>query len=53
MLASISVFTGLIILIASISVNVLQGTQIALIGVGFMLIGIFLELRNIRLTQAD
>lgn len=46
MLASIAAFIGLLILIASIFLNAFSGTQVALLGVGFILIGIFLELRN-------
>ena len=46
MLAGISVLIGMVILIGSIFSNVLAGTQIALLGIGFILIGIYLELRN-------
>lgn len=46
MLAAISVVLGMVILIGSMFVNAIQGIQIALIGVGFILIGLYLELRN-------
>lgn len=43
-MASVAVVLGLIIVIGSLFANVLQGTQIALIGIGFILIGIFLAI---------
>ena len=45
-MSSISVLIGLLIVIGSILANAIMGTQIALIGVGFILIGIFIETRK-------
>jgi len=47
MLASIAVLIGIVILFASIFANALMGTQIALLGIGFVLIGIYLQIRRI------
>lgn len=43
-MSSVAVVLGLVIVIGSLFANVLQGVQIALIGIGFILIGIFLAI---------
>ncbi len=47
-MSQIIALLGLIALVGSIFTNALMGQQIATIGVGFILLGIFLEIRKQR-----
>lgn len=53
MFAQIFGLIGLLIVVGSMFANALIGTQIALIGVAFILLGILSELRAIRLLWKD
>lgn len=48
MVSQIFAFLGLIILATSLTANAIQGSQIALLGVGFILLGIFSRLGAIH-----
>ena len=46
MISQLYAFIGLLIILASLFANVLAGTQLALFGVGLILLGIFVEVRK-------
>lgn len=50
MISQLYAFGGLLVIIGSLFFNVLAGTQIALFGVGLILLGIFVELRKVKST---
>jgi hypothetical protein len=45
-MSQIAAFLGLVILLGSIFFNAFQGQQVASIGLGFILLGIYMELRK-------
>jgi hypothetical protein len=46
MTSQIYAFIGLLVILGSLFLNVLAGTQVALFGVGLILLGIFVEVRK-------
>ena len=46
-MSRLSVIIGFLIIFAGIFGNAFQGTQISLIGIGFILLGLFIEVRKL------